>query len=139
MNPTPQYHPTPRTQSVRLACATIGTILLAFGFYELFYLGAGSGSMITLPISFTFAIEAHSYTGDSKGISRRKNARLHSSAFVMFLLGFVLMIVGGDTVWRHSTKVGIIACFISAHVLIFLAYFRQPYQQAEHVVSGNGG
>jgi hypothetical protein len=139
MNPTPQYYPTPRTQAVRLACATIGAILLAFGFYELFYLGTGSGSMITLPISFTFAIEAHSYTGDSKGISRRKNARFHSSSFLIFLLGFVLMILAGDSVWKHGTKLGIIACFISAHVLIFFAYFKQPYQQAEQVVGGNGG
>lgn len=130
MNPTLQYHPTRRTQAVKLACATIGTILLAFAFYKLFHLGNGSDSIITLPVSFTFAIEAHSYTGNSKGIARRKNVRFHSVAFLMFLLGFVLMIVAGDTVWKHGTKLGIIACFISAHVMISLAYFKQPYQQA---------
>ena len=110
----------------------IGAILFTFGFYELFYLGAGSGSIITLPVSFTFAIEAHSYTGSSKEISRRKNTKFHSSAFLMFLLGLVLMILAlGGADWKQNTKLGVIACFTSAHVLIFLAYFKQPYQQAE--------
>jgi len=137
MNTSPQFHLTSRTQFVRFVCALIGAIFFAFGFYELFDIGSGSGSMITLPVSFTFAIEAHAYTGDSKFISRRRNVGFHSSAFLMILIGLGLMILTfPDTDWKNSTKLGIISCFASAHVLIFLAYFKQPYLSAEQGVDG---
>ncbi|MES2438344.1 MAG: hypothetical protein V4584_04735 [Verrucomicrobiota bacterium] len=131
MNPMPQYEPTRRTRVVRGACAAIGAIVFAFGFHELFHFGTGSDSMITLPVSFTFAMEAYSYTGNSKGISRRTNAGFLWPGFVMLFLGLGLMFLAPmDAVWSYGTRVGVISCFACAHLLLFLAYFRQPYQQA---------
>lgn len=120
---------------------------MLYGAAAVIVLGLGCGGVFlanppfplvfTLPAGFVLALMAHASTATEENLQRKANIGFFIIAVMvlMIFMGYVPLVwkLHG---WTQPLRIAHVASNVAVQVLLFLAFFRQPYRRTERKDGG---
>lgn len=124
------YRPVPRARLMRTAAAVATVALLVAGCGGVFLKSPPTAILFTLPAGFMTGLAAHAHTAREENLQRKANSNVFVVAvlLLMVFMGYVPL-VWKQQGWSESLRVVHAASNVAVQVLLFVAFFRQPYRR----------